>query len=140
MADTIWVQIIKNRKAAIDAAKTGLLTVRLQDFSAVDPPKVQTPAAWIWGGPETKLTESGSYESWKRQLCIEVWGKGLDMEDLLGKIHKALYADRQCESLAIDMVRTSVEVQAVDPSRSIGGMLIMYDVQYRHKVGDPYSQ
>ncbi len=140
MADTIWVQIIKDVKSTIDAAKTGLLTVRLQDFSAVDPPKVQTPASWIWAGPITKLTESGNYESWKRQLCIEVWGKGLDMEDLLGKIHKALYADRQRGGLAIDMAMTSVEVQAVDPVRSVGGMLIFYDVQYRHRVGDPYNK
>lgn len=139
MSDTIRESILNNIKTTIEGITT-IKTVRLQEFSPLDLERFPLPAAFIFPESETRGVETVGYEQWRMTVVVEIWGKNMDLEDMLGKVHKEMYTDRTRGGYAIDTVKTGSELLGVvEPSRSLGSAIVRFEIEYRHKTGDPYS-
>lgn len=140
MAKTIRVQILEEMRDKLKAS-SAIKTVRVQEFSQLDIAKLALPLAFIWPETEIRNTEvTHSFEHWTMTVAVEIWGKSMDLENILGTVHKLLYADRTRGGLAIDTKRVGSELLgAVDPEKSLASVVVRFDIGYRHVPGDPYS-
>ena len=57
------------------------------------------------------------------------------MEELLGKIHSAMFTNRTLGGNAQWNERTGVSFYVIDVNRSLKSMLITYYILYRHPKG-----
>jgi hypothetical protein len=97
------------------------------------------PGAFVYGGNDNRLTDDRAvigYENWEWENEIEVFVRGTDTrEDLLGKIHKAMYDDRDIGGAAVTSWRKGVQKFTIDPDNLFFAMMITYAVVYRHTSG-----
>lgn len=116
-------------------------------MTVIDIDEVALPSAFVYSGPEARLRSEYTpgvfyqqaavigQETFEWKVFIEVWGENLDLEELLGRIHKAMYEDYTIGGEAAESCRTGVEMWVIDPERVITAMLIEYTVLYRHELG-----
>lgn len=143
MAETIRRRILT--KVAMELANPlwGMGMVTAYQPTALDMSQWKYPACFVWlqedAAAEGDIPDTAiQLESWRITLAVEVWGKG-DVEDYLGKVHKAMAVDPQWGALALDTYRKSSDAYEFDPTHQITGIRILFVLWFRHKSGDPYS-
>ncbi len=139
MASTIREYIWANIKATIE----GISEIKSVEFHKASPISLDIavfPAAYIY--LEADAGEEGNREeTWTMKVAMEIWTKNDDLEDLLGKVHQAMYEDKTRGGYADHTVRTGSEIfQDIIPDRSIGVVMAKFDITYRHIQGNPFTQ
>lgn len=112
--------------------------VEINRMTVLDLDTVPMPCVFIYSGREVRATDDESvigFENWDWNIVVEVWANDMDLEDLLGKIHAAIYEDYTLGNLASYILRTGVDMLVVDPEKLLKAMLIDYQVKYRHQIG-----
>ncbi|RLA87316.1 MAG: hypothetical protein DRG40_00710 [Deltaproteobacteria bacterium] len=138
MAETIRQKILQ-RVAQDLLALNSIKSAEVERLSPLDLDTLPLPSVFVYPGREVRETETMGHETWRLEVQVEAWAKEEQLEGLLGEIHQALYQDRRLGGLALSLVRAGSDMYVVDPSRALGGMLITFEVLYRHAVGDPYN-
>lgn len=138
MADTVRKQILNTIATLL--ARAGFATVQLQRISPIDLETLGLPAVFVYAGKERREESTTiGRESFVLEVEIEVWGKEEELEELLGLVHLTLAQDMTLGGKAVLLQRRGADSYIIDPERSLGGMLITYEVLYSHVEGDPYS-
>lgn len=116
---------------------TGYLSeVTVERTVPIDLDTAVFPAAFVYGGDETRVHDGTmGYETWDWDVTIELWVEGGNIEDYLGYIHNAMYADHTLNGLALYSYRTGVKKLTIDPEKNLEVMLIEFLVRYRHSAG-----
>ena len=133
--ESIWTDI----KETIEGVSE-IKTVELHKASPIALDIAVFPAAYIY--LEADAGEEGNREeTWVMKIAVEVWTKNDDLEDLLGKVHQAMYEDKTRGGYADHTVRTGSEIfMDIVPDRSIGVVMAKFDVVYKHVQGNPFTQ
>jgi len=129
--------ILAHLKTTLEGV-SGMEEVQVNRTIPVDVETAVFPCAFIYSGPEMRLTDGRSvigYENWEWTVLIEVWGKEQDMEALLKLVHDALFANEQISGHAVTSYRTGVDMLVLDSDRHMEAMLIQYTILYRHTRG-----
>jgi hypothetical protein len=138
MSDSKRKLILAAAVAVIDTA-TLLKHAEGKKITPVDIETTPLPAAFVYSGPEQKVTGDGDatigYETWRWRLVIEVWIKGVDPEDVLKEIHDLMWTNRSFGNLAVTSERVGATLLVVDDTQEIEALLIDFDVLYRHTKG-----
>jgi len=97
------------------------------------------PIAFVFSGDEKDFTDQVgviNYESWLWEVVIMVWTQDEDIEDYVGLIHNAMALDETRGGNALECKRkAALGSYAVDPSGSIEGIELIFEIQYRHTYG-----
>ena len=140
MADTIRKLILENIKTTLEGISS-IRKVALHEFSIIDPETYAWPAAFIYPDSDDEVEEESRWEKWIMPVVIEVYGQNLNAEDFIGKIHKEMLTDEKRGGYAEGTDRLGgTDVFVYDPAQSFGGLSMRFEITYRHKAGDPYSQ
>jgi len=134
-------QSIINRLKTIVKQVKSLEVVETDKLSSIKLNSVPLPAAFIYGGNETRVENENAiigYETWLWDVYIEVWTVfDVDVEDILKDVHTLVYNDYTLGGYAVIADRIGAEIFTVDPEKDIAGILISYRVLYRHVRGTP---
>jgi len=138
MANTTRQNILANIKTVLEGISRikSVITNRMviPDFN-INP----LPIAFVFSGDEKDATDEIGVlyrESWLWEIVVMVWTQDEDIEDYVGLIHNAMAADETRGGYALECKRKgALGSYAVDPSGSIEGIELIFEVQYRHNYG-----
>lgn len=127
--------ILANIKSEIEEI-TQINTVLLDKLSIPELETQSFPMCFIFSGAENKEYDVLTKETWKWTVFIEVWALDSDLETYLGYIHNKMAEDetRGGNSLRCERVGCSAPWLIV-PDDNISGMLLEYEIWYRHTYG-----
>lgn len=137
MEDSARKRILARFQSLMDSV-SGINYTEVNRMTVVDIGEVKFPSVFIYSGPENRLKDDRAtigYENWEWRVYLEVWGESMDAEEMLVKIHAAVFGDYTLGGNCFEAVRTGVDMWVVDPSRVLSAMLIEYTVVYRHVLG-----
>lgn len=140
MSSTIRKLILENIKTTLEGISS-LKKVALHEFSVIDLDTYPMPAAFIFPDSDDDRAEGNRADIWTLPVVIEVWGKDIEVEDFIGEIYQAMLVDVTRGGYAEQTERLGgTDIIVVDPTRSLGGLSIRFEITYRHVPGNPYSQ
>ena len=140
MADTIRKLILENIKTTLESIKS-IRKVALHEFGIIDLETYPMPAAFIYPDSDDEVEEESRWEVWTMPVVIEIYGRNIEVEKFIGDIHKEMLTDETRGGYAERTDRLGgTDIIIVDPARSLGGLSMRFEITYRHKAGDPYSQ
>jgi hypothetical protein len=135
MADTTRQKILNNIKTVLKTIPQ-IKTVLLNKLTISDLSTHPTPICFIFSGGENKEWDVINYETWKWPVSIEVWALDSDMEIFLGLIHNVMALDETRGGYAIRCERLGSSAPfLIDPENNLAGMLLDYQIWYRHLEG-----
>ena len=137
MANTARQEILAQIKTILEDVDD-VNYVEIDRATPVDLDTVSLPAVFVYTSREVRCYDERAvigYETWDWELVIEVWTQETDQEELLGKIHSAMFADNDLGDHAILNVRTGVSFYVLDVTKSIKSMVLTYYILYRHTLG-----
>jgi hypothetical protein len=129
--------ILSNIKTTLQNI-TAIKTVLLSKLSISDLETYPYPICFIFSGGESKTWENGvlAYETWIWPVYIEVWALDTDMETYLGSIHNEMAKDETRGGYALKCERVGSSAPwLVDPDDNLAGMLLEFQIMYRHVEG-----
>lgn len=137
---TILARIDTDITAITSGGSTVFKTVDVKRPTIADLETASLPACYIYSDREARVPEGNDYvigkETWEWFIVLEVWAMDSDMEDLLNKIHTAMYADYKLNDNVSWSEREGVDFFVIEPDQRLEGMVIPYRVVYRHSLGD----
>lgn len=134
---TIRQNILSNIKTTLEAI-TDFKKVELNRVTPLDLDIVPLPIVFIFSGNEDKSNETviGSKavaKDW--EINIELFARDTDMEGLIGKVELEMMKDFRRNGNAETTERTGIEIHVLEPDKSLIGVLMRYNVLYRHQFG-----
>ena len=129
---TFRQNILANIKTTLEAVAS-IQKVEVNKATAVDLDTIPFPSAFVYSGEEVPITGPFGFLAWKWTIVIEFWSKE-DTEDLLGVVHTAMAADETRGGFAVDCNRISSDFYVVDSDNDVKGLVVKYEIQYRHPV------
>ena len=143
MAQTIRKRILDAIVKKLSRSAYGLKKVWLQEPAAMESGNWDPPCAFVYAEADTP--GEGTFpdvfiakETWAMTINIYVYGMG-EIEDYMGKVHKAMKNDIQWAGLAIDTDRLSQGEPVFDSERRLWQADMTYRIVYRHTAGDPFT-
>jgi len=111
-------------------------TILMNKLTISDLDTYPIPLCFVFSGGEAKEWDVINYETWKWAIFVEVWAVDTDMETYLGLIHNALAVDETRGGNAVRCERVgSIAPFLVDSDNSLAGMLLEFQIWYRHIEG-----
>jgi hypothetical protein len=144
MPESIKAQILNRIMANFEPLKTS------GDFRAITRERnllllaAVTPALQIYDGPERFVAKDTRGRTWHFDIGLKIClTEGRDLgaakDTLVPKVQKVIETDLQLGGLA-DFVDGGEEIPYItETEKPAGGALILYTVQYRRVLGDPYT-
>lgn len=141
MSSTIRKLILENIKTTIEGISS-IKTVYLHEFDHAVLEKAALPVAFVAPEDNDTIEYEDRWAVWTMPVSIEVWGKGLDLEDYIGEIYQALLVDITRGGYAEQTKRLSGTILMLYDGlhTSVDGLSIMFEITYRHLIKNPYSQ
>ncbi|MBN1253990.1 MAG: hypothetical protein JXA50_01785 [Deltaproteobacteria bacterium] len=141
MPDTIRKLILENIKAKLEEV-SAIETVLLNEFDIRKLETVATPAVFLYPDTNDTVERGSRFEEWTLPLIIELWGHNIEIENIMGEIHKAMTQDSTHGGYANTTERlggTEIMNYLVQ-DESYTGFTMHFRVVYEHVLNDPFSQ
>jgi hypothetical protein len=141
MENTVRRLILENILTTIEGIAS-ILKVGLHEF---DIRKIETypaPCAFVYPDTGDAIELGSRFETWKLPVIVEVWGQGIEVEDIIGEVHVAMMQDKKrggYAELTRRMPGTDIMMHTGDEDSYIG-LAIKFEVTYKHILDDPFSQ
>lgn len=149
MPDTIRQQIIDNIKSTLDAVIEFEGEAEVNAPEELDLETAALPKVFIDSNIEDENLEDMDIGheafSWKPIISVYFRVKGTknnkEPETMLGILHKAMTEDRRRGGLADETKRLTADIVEVRSEYGlIQAIVTMWQIDYSHTDGDPYSQ
>ncbi|MGR3177240.1 MAG: hypothetical protein ACUZ8E_04195 [Candidatus Anammoxibacter sp.] len=133
--------ILANRKTVL-LTVANVKNVEINKASIIDMINDPMPAIYIYSASQTPavgVRSMNTKETWNWDVALEIWAQDTDMETITGNVYAKWYEDATCGGIAITSILKGVDTFDVDVNRRLLGVEMLFEVQYRHEIGLPFT-
>lgn len=141
MPDTIRKLILENIQAKIEGISS-IEKVLLHEFDITKLEVTPTPAVFLYPDTGDTVERGSRFETWTLPLIIELWGHNIELENIIGEIHKEMMQGPTHGGYAELTERLEgTEIMAYSgKDESFIGFSMRFRITYEHILNNPFSQ